>query len=367
MARILEFGGNNAYLKTLVRYFGKENVLLVLKRKEELSYINRIDPEGKIEVVYLPGLRDSVNFKKNAFRNNFKELYYLLNIFRRIFFLSAKYGFGSLTISAIDPEKYLYFLWMPFLKVNYVLHSEPLLPADHFTRATCNARLSKRKKIITVSKANKKCILAQWKIKESRSAFVFVVYNCVNDERYHDQAFSLNENKRLILTMGHVDEYKNPRVWLEVARRLLDVRNDTMFYWLGSGPLLARYQEAVKLDENIHFPGLIENPDSYLSNATVYYQPSLIETQGIGVIEAMCYKVPCVVSDAGGLPESVENNKSGYVVKAKDADEHLERILDLLDKKDVRDSFKKSGYKRYLDLFQFESFKKLMDEIYKAN
>jgi glycosyltransferase involved in cell wall biosynthesis len=120
----------------------------------------------------------------------------------------------------------------------------------------------------------------------------------------------------------------------------------------------------VQQSENIHFAGLIENPESYLSTAAIYYHPSLIETQGIAVIEAMSNKVPCVVSDSGGLPECVENNKSGYIVKAKDVDEHVDKICNLLDNKELRNSFGENGYRRYLNLFAFKSFKKEMDEIY---
>ena len=364
MARVLEFGGNNTYLKTLIRYFGEENIILLIKRKEEQIYVSRIDPAGKIQVIYLPGLRVSVNFKKNALWYNLKELYYLLNIFRRIVLLSAKNGFAGLTISAIDPEQYLYFLWMPFIKLTYVLHSEPLTPANHFTTLTCNTKLSRRKRIITVSKANKSCIVAQWKIMERKAAFVEVVYNCVNKNTQNDRGFSLNENMQMILTMGHVDEYKNPQLWLQVARLVLAVQKNSLFYWLGNGHQLAQYQQAVKPGENIYFTGLIDNPSSYLSNASVYYQPSLIETQGIAVLEAMSYKIPCIVSDAGGLPESVENDKSGYVIKTNDANEHATKIINLLERKDLGKIFGENGYKRYIDLFTFESFKKQMDEIF---
>ena len=35
-------------------------------------------------------------------------------------------------------------------------------------------------------------------------------------------------------------------------------------------------------------------------------------SHGIAVVDAMLMALPCVVSNAGGLPESVVNGKTGY-------------------------------------------------------
>ena len=58
----------------------------------------------------------------------------------------------------------------------------------------------------------------------------------------------------------------------------------------------------------------------YYRAAAVSVIPSLEEGFGIPAAEAMGCEVPVVASDAGGLPEVVENGVTGLVVPRGDAD-----------------------------------------------
>ncbi len=363
--RVLEFGGNNTYLKTLINYFGKENVIIVLKKQEEIIYIDKIDPSKTIKVLFMPGIREEVKFKEKNFIHNLKEIWLVLKIFRRLFMLSYKYNFAGISISSIEPEKYLYFFWLPFIKINYILHSEPLLASSNFTRFTCNLKLGKRKKIITVSNFNKNKLITQWGIKKSKVKYINVIYNCLPISNKVSIPFSNINIPQTVLTLGHVENYKNPEVWLKVARRVTVLRKDVTFYWLGNGQLLGKYQDQVKNENNICFMGLIEKPNRYFKCATIYYQPSLSETQGIAVIEAMSNHLPCIVTNAGGLPESVINNQNGFVVNITNVEEHVSKILQLLDNQSLCTSFGEQSYIIFKELFLFDTFVKNMNKIYK--
>lgn len=56
----------------------------------------------------------------------------------------------------------------------------------------------------------------------------------------------------------------------------------------------------------------------YLRNADIYLQPSVQEGFCNSVLEAQACGLICIVSDAQGLAENVENEKSGLVVPARD-------------------------------------------------
>lgn len=364
ITRILEFGGSNSYLRSLIQYFGKENVVIVLKKEEEIRFAGKIDPTGSLSVKFIPGLREFVQFKKYAFIHNLKEVYYALKSFYRIFKLSAGNGFARVSVSVIDPESYLYLFWCPFIDVKYILHTKPGIIRNSCTVSTCNIRLGPNREIITVSQSNKESVITQWKISKQKEQYVKVVYNCVvvNEKKVSDVL--LFPGGRVIVTMGHVAYYKNPALWLKVARRVTEIRKDVFFYWLGNGDLFNELSNQTSSVENINFVGLIENPAPYLKNATIYYQPSIMETQGIAVMEAMSNSLPCIVSNVGGLPESIENNKNGFVVDAHNEDEHVERMLELLDNKDLQKSFGEYSIKKYNQLFLYDVFKKKMDVIY---
>ena len=56
-------------------------------------------------------------------------------------------------------------------------------------------------------------------------------------------------------------------------------------------------------NENIQFAGYVEGTllEELYSNAYAYILPSTIEGQSIGLLEAMSYGLPCIVSD---IPEN---------------------------------------------------------------
>jgi glycosyltransferase involved in cell wall biosynthesis len=253
---------------------------------------------------------------------------------------------------------------MPFIKVRYIVHSTPQPRFTYFTSYTCDRRLSNRKRIITVSKANKRAICEAWQIQDAKARFVTVIYNCVaeiraGNENYHSSTSPVKH----IITMGHVVSYKNPQVWMKVAKTMTGRLKDVQFTWFGNGPLLEEMRKEAK-GFNIYFTGTIEDPVPYLQNAAVYYQPSLHETHGIAVIEAMSHHLPCVVSQTGGLPESVENNVNGILVPPEDANQHITAIEKLLTDPALALEYGTKGYEKYKVLFSFEKFKSEMDKIY---
>jgi glycosyltransferase involved in cell wall biosynthesis len=116
--------------------------------------------------------------------------------------------------------------------------------------------------------------------------------------------------------------------------------------------------------KRITFQGLITEPNTYLRDAIIYYQPSLNETHGIAVIEAMSNHLPCVVSNVGGLPESVEDQYNGLLVHPLNITEQVNAILRLLDNAELRKEYGLNAYNKYKKLFSFKSFKAKMDSIY---
>ncbi|MHB8206954.1 glycosyltransferase family 4 protein [Mucilaginibacter sp.] len=361
---LFEFGGINSHLKTLIKYFGKSNVILVLKNKDQLSYLKNIDGAEGIQVTINSGLYPYAHLSYR-FTTNIKELLQIIRSIIAIHCLSIKNGFADISISSVDPEKYLYLLWIPFAKVVYILHSTPDKRYSWFTTFTCNFTLGKRKKIITVSIANKNLICENWLISDRKKGLVDVIYNCVLGSELKYTAHK-ESDQLTILTMGHVIEYKNPALWLEVAKQVTSRYCHVHFLWLGNGPLWDEFKVATEDCDRIFFKGAVTDPARYLKEAAVYYQPSLSETQGIAVVEAMYYYLPCVVSDTGGLPETVVHEYNGIVVNPTIIKDHVSAISTLLDNPARRVEYGLNSHQRVLDFYSFETFKAKMDALYFA-
>ncbi len=124
------------------------------------------------------------------------------------------------------------------------------------------------------------------------------------------------------------------------------------------GDYLARLkgQLPAELMKRISFSG--EIPHSMLAQryavADVYVQPSLTEAFGMPVAEAMAAGVPVVATRVGGIPEMIEDGKTGLLVEADDAQGLAEGIRRLLADEDLRESMGKSAKARATELFSWD-------------
>jgi glycosyltransferase involved in cell wall biosynthesis len=88
------------------------------------------------------------------------------------------------------------------------------------------------------------------------------------------------------------------------------------------------------------------------------------ESFGVAVIEASACEKPVVVSDAGGLPEVVLDQVTGFVVPKNSVHEAANAIIKLLSDEDLRLKFGKAGRERVLSLYNLEDNIKQMINIY---
>lgn len=365
VTKLFEFSGSNTHLKSLISFLGPQNVLLILEDEGEVEFLKKVDESGLVRYKIKTNLCGYAHLQYR-WTTNIKEAFGLLKSVLYIQLLSIKYGLADITVCAVEPEKHLYFFWTPFCKVYYILHTTPNKRYTSFTSYTCNRKLGKRKKIITVSQSNKSLIIKNWEIAEKKQAYINVVYNCVTAPAGGAQ-YNIKRDADAsiyIITMGHVIGYKNPETWLKVAKAVTSARPLVTFIWLGNGPLLDQYQAEVSNQEQIFFKGAVTNTDDYLKTAHIYYQPSFYETHGIAVVEAMAQSLPCVVSNVGGLPESVRQDYNGYLVKPEDVSQHIEAILKLVDHEDLSAFMGKNAFTRVKENFSFEQFTTQLNSIY---
>lgn len=365
ITRLFEFSGSNTHLKALIEFLRPENVVLILEDPGQVQYLQNIAGGHRIAYRIKSRLHAyaHLNYK---WTTNIKELFFVVKSVLAIQLLSLRYRFAAVTICAVEPEKHLYLLWMPFSRVYYILHTTPNHRYSSFTSYSCNRKLGKSKQIITVSCSNKSLISKNWEITTAKQQFIRVVYNCVmeSEEARQYRVLPRQVNELCILTMGHLVAYKNPAIWLKVAKAVTGARPGVCFIWLGNGPLLDTCRSAGQMEKNIVFKGAVTNVFDYLKAADIYYQPSLHETHGIAVIEAMYQALPCVVSNVGGLPESVQNGYNGDLVNPGDLKQQVDVMLKLIDSPELRARYGANSFKRYHEHFSFKRFTVQLHLIY---
>ena len=112
--------------------------------------------------------------------------------------------------------------------------------------------------------------------------------------------------------------------------------------------------------------GREQMPDAY-SDSDIMVHAAIEEGFCNAVIEAQAMELPVVTSDAGGLPENVEDQVTGFVVPRRDPDAMATRIIQLARDSALRRRMGAAGRQRALARFnldrQAEAFVRLYSEL----
>jgi phosphatidyl-myo-inositol dimannoside synthase len=163
---------------------------------------------------------------------------------------------------------------------------------------------------------------------------------------------------------------KGIRFLLEAAAALKPQFPDLKVVLAGDGferPELARLATELGIASDVTFLGWVPNAElpQYYRAAAVSVIPSLEEGFGIPAAEAMGCEVAVVASDAGGLPEVVENGVTGLVVPRGDAQALAHAIGSLLADPQRRRLMGQAGRERALRLFDWDRSAEQFEEIYR--
>ena len=128
---------------------------------------------------------------------------------------------------------------------------------------------------------------------------------------------------------------------------------------------LAQY---LKIQDVTQFVGAVPHdrvPD-YLNQMDIYVAASRLDSEsfGVAVLEASACSLPVVVSDAGGLPEVVQDRVTGYIAPKENVEATAKAILELIKNPGDRDRFGTAGRQLVLEHYVWQKNVELMYETY---
>jgi glycosyltransferase involved in cell wall biosynthesis len=114
-----------------------------------------------------------------------------------------------------------------------------------------------------------------------------------------------------LLSVGNLVEVKGHRYLFDAVKTLLDRGDTVTLDIVGDGPLRSHLEQQARdlgVAANVTFSGRLERQDvaTRMREADVFVLPSLWETQGCVLLEAMASGVPSVATRVGGTPEVVD-------------------------------------------------------------
>lgn len=184
------------------------------------------------------------------------------------------------------------------------------------------------KRVITVSKAVKEYSAAIDRIKRKK---IVVIPNGIEIDKFAAIPEKQFGSPSIIGVVGRLEEQKGHEYLFE-ALNLLKTIPWTLWV-VGDGFLKANLERLAKdlsLRERIIFLGARRNIVEILSQIDIFVLSSLWEGLGLAVLEAAAAGKPIVASRVGGIPEIIEDGKTGVLVQAKNVKslaDGLERVL----------------------------------------
>jgi glycosyltransferase involved in cell wall biosynthesis len=150
------------------------------------------------------------------------------------------------------------------------------------------------------------------------------------------QRYSLPVNKPIILHTGRLDKDKGVNYVIQAAAKVMQ-KVDAELLIVGDGcqrHSLIRQSQELGIGDRCHFTGFL-SPDGELAAtyqlADIFVSASEIETFGIVILEAMAAARPVVAVKATCIPDLVDNNRSGLLVRPKDVDGLAKKMIWLLE------------------------------------
>ncbi|VGM95282.1 D-inositol-3-phosphate glycosyltransferase [uncultured Avibacterium sp.] len=159
---------------------------------------------------------------------------------------------------------------------------------------------------------------------------VKTIYGCIKpllENNEFEQTFFSEKNEKLsIAHIGNLQKVKNFELTIELAKNFPEI----LFYIVGSGELEQALKEQASNLKNVIFIPFTPYIGSVFKNVDLQIVPSHSEGLGAVILEGYQYGVPAIANAVGGIPDIIENNKTGYLIKHNTPESYQEVLKELL-------------------------------------
>jgi N-acetyl-alpha-D-glucosaminyl L-malate synthase BshA len=186
---------------------------------------------------------------------------------------------------------------------------------------------------------------------------VRVIPNFISTADYHpptDDSFRRRLAPQGHRILVHVSNFRPVKRVSDVIKIFAGVRKQlpATLVLVGDGPDrdAAEHQvDGLGLRKDVRFLGKVESVGDVLRGADLFLLPSATESFGLAALEAMACGVPVIASAAGGIPEVVDDGKTGFLAPPGDVATMSERALRLLGNSAEHERLKQAAAARALD------------------
>ncbi len=233
-------------------------------------------------------------------------------------------------------------------------------------------------KLCVITEQMKNNVLKFWPVSEN---IIEIVYHSIDQTKYNialsknelKKKYNLPLDKKIIGIVGQVTEGKGQHILLQAFKNLAQRYNNFFLVIVGKTPQgeeeyyenLKKYIFENNLSDKIKLLGYCDNIPELMNCIDYFVLASKNETFGLVLIEAMAAGCIVLGSNAGGVPEIIEDNKNGFLFTPfdiRDLSDTLEKVLKLDDEQYAK--IRKNAIFTLSTKFSVSRFVEQMNNIY---
>jgi sugar transferase (PEP-CTERM/EpsH1 system associated) len=143
----------------------------------------------------------------------------------------------------------------------------------------------------------------------------------------------VTEQEIVLGTIGRLDPIKDHATLLLAAEQIIAAGVPLKVVIVGDGPERGRLQTAIEASPALRHRAILAGesnaPEDWLNALDVFTLPSLSEGMSNTILEAMATGLPSVVTTVGANPDLVDDGKTGFLFKPRDAKALADRVITL--------------------------------------
>ena len=151
--------------------------------------------------------------------------------------------------------------------------------------------------------------------------------------------------------------HKGQRYLIEAAHLVVQKIPDARFVILGEGELREHLEHLVRehhLEKHVLLPGFRTDVIGCIKGFDLFVMSSVTEGLGTSLLDAMACRKAIVGTRAGGIPEVVDEGRTGLLVEPRDPHQLADAILRLIQDEAMRKRMAEAGYARVRERFTVE-------------
>ena len=204
---------------------------------------------------------------------------------------------------------------------------------------------------------------------------VSLIYNGIDLQRYDNlvpcctlrEEYGLPAEGPIVGVVARLEPEKGHPTLIDAWPVVLSAFPNATLLVVGEGSrceALTQQTRALGIERSVIFTGRRDDVPAVTKSLDVAVLPSYREAQGLSILEAMALSRPVVASNVGGIPEMIEDGRTGLLVPPHDAAALGAAIVRLLGDHPLADTLGRAGHDLVHDRFCVELMVRAVESIY---